>query len=73
MNDVNSSSNWHPGVGSNGTRTDDATFRLLVNSVREYAIFRLSESGIISTWNPGAQRVKGYSADEIIGRHFSVF
>lgn len=73
MNDVHSSSNWHPESGSNGTRTDDATFRLLVNSVREYAIFRLSETGIVTTWNPGAQRVKGYSADEILGRHFSVF
>ncbi|KXV09485.1 hypothetical protein CR51_10000 [Caballeronia megalochromosomata] len=73
MNDVDSSSNWHPDGGRNGTRTEDATFRLLVNSVREYAIFRLSETGIITTWNPGAQRVKGYCADEIIGRHFSVF
>jgi PAS domain S-box-containing protein len=73
MNDVDGSSNWLSGVGSNGTPTDDATFRLLVNSVREYAIFRLSETGIITTWNPGAQRGKGYSADEIIGRHFSVF
>ncbi|SAK98217.1 PAS/PAC sensor hybrid histidine kinase [Caballeronia temeraria] len=73
MTDIDSSSNWHPGVVSSGTPTDDATFRLLVNSVREYAIFRLSENGIVTTWNPGAQRVKGYSADEIIGRHFSVF
>ncbi|WP_061125694.1 hybrid sensor histidine kinase/response regulator [Caballeronia catudaia] len=73
MTDIDSPSNWHPGVENNGTRTDDATFRLLVDSVREYAIFRLSETGIVSTWNPGAQRVKGYAADEIIGRHFSVF
>jgi PAS domain S-box-containing protein len=73
MNDVHSSSNWHPERHSDGTRTDDATFRLLVNSVREYAIFRLSETGIVTTWNPGAERVKGYSANEILGRHFSVF
>ncbi|SAL06360.1 PAS/PAC sensor hybrid histidine kinase [Caballeronia calidae] len=51
----------------------DATFKLLVDSVSEYAIFRLSETGIVTTWNRGAQRLKGYTADEIIGRHFSVF
>ncbi|TCF96401.1 hybrid sensor histidine kinase/response regulator, partial [Paraburkholderia strydomiana] len=51
----------------------DATFRLLVESVSEYAIFRLSEAGIVTTWNRGAQRLKGYAAGEIIGRHFSLF
>ncbi|MDR5755012.1 MULTISPECIES: ATP-binding protein [unclassified Caballeronia] len=51
----------------------DATFRLLVDSVGEYAIFRLSETGIVTTWNRGAQRLKGYAAGEIIGRHFSLF
>ncbi|SAL79234.1 hybrid sensor histidine kinase/response regulator [Caballeronia telluris] len=51
----------------------DATFRLLVDSVSEYAIFRLSETGIVTTWNRGAQRLKGYAAGEIIGRHFSQF
>ncbi|TCF96313.1 hypothetical protein BZM26_38380 [Paraburkholderia strydomiana] len=52
---------------------NDATFRLLVESVSEYAIFRLSEAGIVTTWNRGAQRLKGYAAGEIIGRHFSQF
>ena len=46
---------------------------LLVSSVVDYAIFMLDPAGYIVTWNEGAQRIKGYSADEIIGRHFSVF
>ncbi|HEY7508650.1 MAG TPA: ATP-binding protein [Vicinamibacteria bacterium] len=48
-------------------------FRLLVESVREYAIFMLDAEGHISSWNPGARRLKGYEADEILGQHFSVF
>jgi PAS domain S-box-containing protein len=48
-------------------------FRLLVESVRDYAIFALDPTGHILTWNPGAKRFKGYEADEIIGKHFSVF
>ena len=48
-------------------------FRRLVDAVVDYAIFRLDANGIVMTWNPGAQRIKGYSADEIIGRHFSCF
>jgi PAS domain S-box-containing protein len=48
-------------------------FRLLVSSVKDYAIFMLSPEGRILTWNEGAQRAKGYTADEVIGRHFSMF
>ena len=48
-------------------------FELFVSSVVDYAIFMLDPSGVIITWNEGAQRIKGYRADEIIGRHFSVF
>ena len=48
-------------------------YRLLVESVRDYAIFVLDPNGIISSWNAGAQRLKGYTADEIIGKHFSIF
>ena len=48
-------------------------FALLVSSVVDYAIFMLDPTGKIVTWNEGAQRIKGYSADEIIGRHFSIF
>src|SRR5689334_13036835 len=47
--------------------------RLLVESVRDYAIFALDPKGHVVSWNIGAQRIKGYSADEIIGSHFSVF
>ena len=48
-------------------------FRLLVSSVIDYALFTLDLKGIIQSWNPGAERVKGYTAEEIIGQHFSVF
>ncbi|HSJ10389.1 MAG TPA: ATP-binding protein [Longimicrobiales bacterium] len=47
--------------------------RLLVESVRDYAIFAMDAGGHILSWNPGAERIKGYEAHEIIGRHFSVF
>ena len=52
--------------------TDDL-YRLLVEQVRDYAIFALDPEGHVRTWNPGARRFKGYSADEIIGKSFSVF
>ncbi|MGY0781942.1 response regulator [Azospirillum argentinense] len=48
-------------------------FELLVNSVHDYAIYMLDPQGIVTSWNPGAQRFKGYAAAEIIGRHFSHF
>ncbi len=48
-------------------------FRLLVESVIDYAIFVLAPDGTVLTWNSGAERLKGYRAEEIIGRHFSVF
>jgi PAS domain S-box-containing protein len=48
-------------------------YRRLVEAVVDYAIFQLDPNGIVSTWNPGAQRIKGYTADEIIGQHFSRF
>jgi PAS domain S-box-containing protein len=48
-------------------------FRRLVNAVVDYAIFQLDRNGIVASWNPGAERIKGYSADEIIGQHFSRF
>jgi len=53
---------------------DDArSFELLVNSVVDYAIFMLSPDGIVSTWNAGVERIKGYAAQEIIGQPFSCF
>src|SRR5690348_14021085 len=48
-------------------------FRLIVQTVRDYAIFMLDPTGRIATWNAGAERIKGYQASEIVGRHFSVF
>jgi PAS domain S-box-containing protein len=48
-------------------------YGLLVSSVRDYAIFALDAGGHIISWNAGAERIKGYTAEEIIGRHFSVF
>ena len=48
-------------------------FRLLVESVKDYAIFMLDPRGVVMTWNVGAERIKGYRADEIIGEHFSKF
>src|SRR5256885_14893499 len=52
---------------------NDALFRRLIESVREYAIFLLDPDGRVMTWNPGAERIKGYKADEIIGQHFGRF
>jgi PAS domain S-box-containing protein len=48
-------------------------FRLLVQSVRDYAIYMLDTQGNVTNWNPGAQAIKGYTADEIVGQHFSRF
>jgi PAS domain S-box-containing protein len=48
-------------------------FRLLIEGVVDYAIYMLDPEGIITSWNSGASRIKGYSADEIIGKHFSRF
>src|SRR6185369_11172019 len=48
-------------------------FRRLVLSVRDYAIFALDATGHVITWNEGAQRIKGYAPNEIIGKHFSTF
>jgi PAS domain S-box-containing protein len=54
-------------------RRSEERLRLLIESVRDYAIFVLDPTGHVATWNPGAQRLKGYRADEIIGQHFSRF
>lgn len=51
----------------------DEIFRLLVDGVKDYAIFLLDPNGNVATWNQGAQRIKGYAAKEIIGHHFSRF
>jgi PAS domain S-box-containing protein len=54
-------------------RASERQFRLLVNGVTDYALYMLSPDGIVTNWNAGAQRIKGYTADEMIGRHFSRF
>jgi PAS domain S-box-containing protein len=54
-------------------RKSQAHFRQLVEGVRDYAIFLLDARGDVASWNQGAERIKGYSADEIIGKHFSTF
>lgn len=51
----------------------DKTLRLLVDQITDYAIFLLTPAGEIATWNPGAERIKGYKPHEIIGRHFRNF
>lgn len=51
----------------------EQSLRLLVESVQDYAIFTLDSEGNITSWNQGAQRIKGYTADEAIGKHFSMF
>src|SRR5690606_38169238 len=50
---------------------DEAKYRLLVEAVTDYAVYMLDASGRIVSWNPGAQRFKGYTTAEILGQHFS--
>lgn len=54
-------------------KQNEQQFRLLVQSVTDYAIYMLDPEGRVSSWNAGAQRIKGYAPDEIIGEHFSLF
>jgi PAS domain S-box-containing protein len=62
-----------PPGGPGDLQEKEQLFRLLVESVKEYAIFMLDPSGRVMTWNAGAERIKGYPAQEIVGRHFAVF
>ena len=54
-------------------REEHAEFTSLVEGVEEYAIFTLDAEGYVQTWNPGAEQIKGYTTDEIVGEHFSAF
>ena len=54
-------------------RDAEVRYRLLIEGVTDYAIYSLDKTGTVTSWNSGAQRIKGYSADEIIGKHFSQF
>src|SRR3954468_14152702 len=55
------------------TESADSRYRLLVDAITDYAIYMLDVDGHVTSWNAGAQRFKGYAADEIIGHHFSRF
>ncbi len=59
--------------GEQNQNIDSSWMQSLIARVSEYAIFRLTGQGKIASWNPGARRIKGYEADEVIGRHFSLF
>jgi PAS domain S-box-containing protein len=54
-------------------RQSEERFRLLIEGVQDYAIFMLDNDGTISSWNSGAERIKGYTASDVLGRHFSWF
>lgn len=54
-------------------REAELRYRLLIEGVSDYAIFSLDKNGNVTSWNSGAQRIKGYSAEEIVGKHFSKF
>ncbi|MFL6261580.1 MAG: ATP-binding protein [Thermoanaerobaculia bacterium] len=58
---------------SKSPQQSDELFRLLVEGVKDYAIFMLDPEGCVASWNRGAELIKGYRADEILGRHFSAF
>lgn len=60
-------------VAEQQLQASEDMFRLLVSGVKDLAIFMLDPAGHVATWNDGAERIKGYRADEIVGRHFSVF
>lgn len=59
--------------GRHGQLETQDHYRLLINSISDYAIYMIDPDGYVASWNPGAERVKGYSASEIIGAHFSRF
>ncbi len=61
------------GMANDEVRLAGGLYRLLVERVQDYAIFALDAKGLILSWNAGAEHIKGYSADEIVGQHFSIF
>ena len=65
---------WQPVThGSDGPEETDDQFGAFVSAVKDYAIFMLEPDGTIASWNEGAERIKGYAKEEIIGGHFSTF
>ncbi len=66
----------HPAVAKKPNaqlRDSELNFRLLVQSVTDYAVYMLDSDGTVATWNAGAERIKGYTAHEIVGKSFSQF
>jgi two-component system cell cycle sensor histidine kinase/response regulator CckA len=63
----------HAAAPAPAARADEDALRMLVDSIGDYAIFMLDPNGIVISWNRGAERAKGYPADEIIGQHHSIF
>jgi len=64
---------WEESASDNSGLSTDEAFRILVQAVKDYAIFFLDTHGNIATWNTGAELHKGYKKEEIIGKHFSIF
>ena len=60
-------------MASSQSNDEKNRYQLLVESVQDYAIFLLDPSGFIQSWNIGAEKIKGYAANEIIGKHISIF
>lgn len=52
---------------------NERNFRVLVEGITDYAIYMLDPEGLVTNWNKGAERIKGYKAKEVVGKHFSVF
>jgi PAS domain S-box-containing protein len=61
------------GLAQEALRNQEEKYRLLIDGVQDYAIFTLDPHGMVASWNAGAERIKGYKADEIIGQNFSRF
>ena len=61
------------GIGSSGQGISDEQYRLIVQSIRDYAVFMLDPEGRILSWNEGARLIKGYTAPEVLGRSFEIF
>src|SRR5438552_18215349 len=53
--------------------SSEERYRSLVENIKDYAVYMLDADGHIATWNRGAEKTKGYRADEVIGKHFSIF
>ncbi len=73
LQQLNESLEAHANERAMALETSQTQFRLLVQGVTDYAIYMLDDDGVVTSWNAGAERIKGYHPDEIIGRNFSSF